>query len=82
MLPFSKQAGENSDEIKTKAFAHIAERTVPGRWEHAQKPTLTEFKHWEMGIISHLEIHLCKKPYKYIKYLIKFTIFDMILQRF
>ena len=34
--------------------------------------------HWEKGIISHLEIHLCKKSYKYIKYLIDLIIFDMI----
>ena len=43
-LPLGKQAGENPDEAKTKAFARIAERTVPGRWEHARKPTPTEFK--------------------------------------
>ena len=43
-LPFGKQAGENPDKMKTKAFACIAERTVPGRWEHARKPTPTEFK--------------------------------------
>lgn len=34
----------NREEDKTEAFAQITERTIPGRWDHARKPTPTEYK--------------------------------------
>lgn len=34
----------NDDQAKTEAFAQITERTIPGRWDHARKPTSIEFK--------------------------------------
>lgn len=43
-LPLGRTLGEDADEEKTRAFARITERTVPGRWEYARKPTSTEFK--------------------------------------
>lgn len=43
-LPLGSNPGEDPDEEKTKAFAHITERIIPGRWEYARKPTPTEFK--------------------------------------
>ena len=50
-------------------------------WKGKQRVCVAHFIHesdWEKGIISHLEIHLHKNTYKYIKYLINFIIFDMI----
>ncbi|KAF8590516.1 hypothetical protein K439DRAFT_1627789 [Ramaria rubella] len=43
-LPLGTNAGEDADEEKTKAFARITDRTIPGRWDYARKPTATEFK--------------------------------------
>lgn len=34
----------NNQEDKTEAFAQITERTIPGRWDHARKPTPAEYK--------------------------------------
>jgi len=34
----------NEEQDKTEAFAQITERTIPGRWDHARKPTPTEYK--------------------------------------
>lgn len=34
----------NSEEDKNTAFAQITERIIPGRWDHARKPTPAEFK--------------------------------------
>jgi len=43
-VPLGTRDGEKADEEKTKAFADITERTVPGRWDYARTPTATEFK--------------------------------------
>lgn len=43
-VPLGSNPGEDPEEEKTKAFARITERTMPGRWEYARKPTPTEFK--------------------------------------
>lgn len=43
-VPIGSRDGEDPDEEKTNAFAHITESTVPGRWDHARKPTAAEFK--------------------------------------
>ena len=42
-VPIGTQPGDNPDEDKTEAFARVTERTVPGRWDHARKPTKSEF---------------------------------------
>jgi nitroimidazol reductase NimA-like FMN-containing flavoprotein (pyridoxamine 5'-phosphate oxidase superfamily) len=34
----------NNERDKTEAFAQITERTIPGRWDHARKPTPAEYK--------------------------------------
>jgi len=34
----------NNMQDKTEGFAQITERTIPGRWSHARKPTPAEYK--------------------------------------
>jgi nitroimidazol reductase NimA-like FMN-containing flavoprotein (pyridoxamine 5'-phosphate oxidase superfamily) len=34
----------NNMQDKTEGFARITERTIPGRWSHARKPTAAEYK--------------------------------------
>jgi hypothetical protein len=43
-VPIGTQPGDDPDRDKTEAFARVTERTIPGRWEHARKPTPAEFK--------------------------------------
>jgi len=43
-VPLGFRDGEDVEEEKTKAFIDISDRTIPGRWDYARKPTPAEFK--------------------------------------
>jgi len=43
-VPIGTQPGDDPEKDKAEAFVRVTERTIPGRWEHARKPTPTEFK--------------------------------------
>lgn len=43
-VPIGTQPGDDPEKDKTEAFARVSERTIPGRWDHARKPTPAEFK--------------------------------------
>lgn len=43
-VPIGTQPGDDPEKAKTEAFAHVTERTIPGRWDHSRKPTPSEFK--------------------------------------
>jgi len=43
-VPLGRNKGEDAVKAKTDAFIRITDRTIPGRWDYARKPTPTEFK--------------------------------------
>lgn len=43
-VPLGMREGEDPEAEKIKVFADIVERTVPGRWEYARKPTAEQFR--------------------------------------
>lgn len=43
-VPIGTQPGDDPEKDKNEAFARVTERTIPGRWDYARKPTPSEFK--------------------------------------
>lgn len=43
-VPIGTLPDDDPEKLKNEAFSHVTESAIPGRWDHARKPTPSEFK--------------------------------------